>query len=66
MQFYPKHVINLPEVILFDEFKADTKEGKYAFILNYPIHREALDGLSNRKKEYLIQYFTNCENRQLS
>ena len=26
MQFYPKHVINLPEVISFDEFKADTKE----------------------------------------
>ena len=50
MQFYTKHVINLPEVISFDEFKADTKEGKYAFILNDPIHREALDGISNRKK----------------
>ena len=63
MKNYPKYVINLPEVISFDEFKADTKEGKYAFILNDPMHREALDVLSNRKKEYLIQYFTHCENR---
>lgn len=51
MQFYPKHVINLPEVILFNEFKADTTEGKYAFILNDPIHKKVLDILPNRKKE---------------
>ncbi len=63
MKDYPKHVIILPRVIQFDEFKADTKEGKYAFVLNDPIHKEALDVLSNRKKEYLIQYFTYCENR---
>ena len=60
---YPKNIINLPRVITFDEFKADTKEGKYAFVLNDPIHKETLDVLSNRKKEYLIQYFTYCENR---
>ena len=60
---YPKNIINLPRVISFDEFKADTKEGKYAFVLNDPIHKETLDVLSNRKKEYLIQYFTYCENR---
>ena len=60
---YPKKIINLPRVISFDEFKADTKEGKYAFVLNDPIHKETLDVLSNRKKEYLIQYFTYCENR---
>ena len=66
MENYPKYVVNLPEVISFDEFKADTKEGKYAFILNDPVHRESLDVLSNRKKEYLIQYFTHCENRHLS
>lgn len=63
MKDYPKHVISLPRVISFDEFKADIKEGKYAFVLNDPIHKEALDVLSNRKKEYLIQYFTYCENR---
>lgn len=58
---YPKNIINLPRVISFDRFKADTREGKYAFVLNDPIHKETLDVLSNRKKEYLIQYFTYCE-----
>ena len=47
---YPKNVINLPKVITFDEFKADTTEGKYAFKLNAPIHKKVLDILSNRKK----------------
>ena len=49
-------------MISFDEFKADTKEEKYVFILNDPIHKETLDVFLNRKKEYLIQYFTYCEN----
>ena len=59
----PEHIKNLPKVISFDEFKADTKEGKYAFILNDPIHKKVLDILPNRKKEYLIQYFSFTENR---
>lgn len=59
----PDYQKNLPRVISFDEFKADTKEGKYAFILNDPIHKKVLDILPNRKKEYLIQYFTHTENR---
>lgn len=63
MSNYPEHVINLPKVISFDEFKADTKEGKYAFVLNDPIHRKVLDILPSRKKEYLNQYFTYCLNR---
>ena len=63
MSDYPKHLKTLPRVISFDEFKADTKEGKYAFIVNDPIHRKALDILPSRKKEYLIQYFTHTENR---
>ena len=50
---YPKNIINLPRVITFDEFKADTKEGKYAFVLNDPIHKETLDVLSNKKKNTL-------------
>lgn len=54
---------NLPKVISFDEFKADTKEGKYAFILTDPIHKKVLDILPTRKKEYLIKYFENTENR---
>lgn len=53
MKDYPKNFINLPMVTSFDEFKADTKEGKYAFVLNDPIHKETLDVLSNRKKNTL-------------
>ena len=59
----PKKIKNLPRVISLDEFKADTKEGKYAFVLNDPIHKKVLDVLPNRKKEYLMQYFTYCNNR---
>ena len=59
----PEHVVNLPRVISFDEFKADTKQGKYAFILNDPIHKKVLDVLPERKKERLLQYFTYCKNR---
>ena len=59
----PDYIRNLPRVISFDEFKADTKEGKYAFILNDPIHKKVLDILPNRKKEYLEQYFIYTENR---
>ena len=55
---------NLPKVISFDEFKADTKAGKYAFVLNDPIHKKVLDILASRKKERLIQYFTHTENRR--
>lgn len=63
---YPKNVINLPKVITFDEFKADTTEGKYAFKLNAPIHKKVLDILPNRKKEYLEQYFTYTKKLTLS
>ena len=59
----PEYQKNLPRVISFDEFKADTKEGKYAFVLNDPIHKKVLDILPNRKKEYLIQYFEHTKNR---
>ena len=59
----PERIINLSRVISFDEFKANTNEGKYAFVLNNPIHKSVLDILSSRKKEYLIKYFTYCNNR---
>lgn len=42
MSEYLEHIRNLPKVISFDEFKVDTNEGKYAFIIN-EIHRKALD-----------------------
>lgn len=63
-ELIPDFQKDLPKVISFDEFKADTKEGKYAFILNDPIHKKVLDVLPSRKKERLIQYFTHTENRR--
>lgn len=63
MSEYPKNVVNLPRVISFDEFKADTNYGKYAFVLNDPIHKKCLDILPERKKEYLNNYFTKVNNR---
>lgn len=63
MKNYPSYQKTLPEVISFDEFKADTNYGKYAFIMNDPVKKKVLDILPNRKKEYLINYFTRVENR---
>lgn len=63
MAGYPEYVRTLPEVISLDEFKADTNEGKYALIINDPIRKRTLDILPNRKKDYLISYFTRVENR---
>lgn len=50
MKNYPEHIKLLPRIISLDEFKADTNEGKYACIINDPIHKKALDILPNRKK----------------
>ena len=63
MSNYPKHIINLPRVLAFDEFKTDTDCGKYSFVLNGLIHRKCLDVLPERKKESLLSYFTHCNNR---
>ncbi len=64
MSDYPKYVKTLPDIISLDEFKADTKEGKYAFIMNNSIRKRTLDILLNRRKEYLIGYFDRVENRE--
>ena len=63
MSNYPEHLRLLPSMISFDEFKADTKEGKFAFVINDLLHKKTLDILKSRKKEALIQYFTHIENR---
>lgn len=63
MSNYSKHIINLPRVLLFYEFKTDTDCGKYSFVLNDLIHRKCLDVLPERKKESLLSYFTHCNNR---
>ena len=64
MKDYSEFPNSLPRVISFDEFKADTSYGKYAFIMNDPIHKKTLDVLPSRKKEYLMNYFTKINNRQ--
>ena len=63
MDGYPTHIKKLPKIISMDEFKADTREGKYAYILTDPIHKKVLDVLPNRKKEDLIRYLTKVQNR---
>lgn len=63
MADYPEHRRLLPRVISLDEFKADTNKGKYACIINDPIHKKTIDVLPTRKKDDLIQYFTYVENR---
>ena len=60
---YPKYIKNAPSVLSFDEFKADTRYGKYAFIVNDLLHKKTLDILPSRKKEDLLKYFTFTENR---
>ena len=64
MSDYPKYVKTLPDIISLDEFKADTNEGKYAFIMNDPIRKRTLDILPSRKKGDLISYFDRVENRE--
>ena len=63
MKDYPTNLKKLPSIISFDEFKADTRKGKYAFIVNDVLHKTVLDILPTRKKDDLIQYFTSIENR---
>ena len=63
MNGYPEYLRTLPEVISLDEVKADTSEGKYALVINDPIRKKVLDILPNRKKDYLLGYFTRVENR---
>lgn len=63
MNGYPEYLRTLPEVISLDEFKADTSEGKYALVINDPLRKKVLDILPNRKKDYLLGYFTRVENR---
>ena len=63
MKNYTPCLKKVPNIISFDEFKADTRRGKYAFIVNDVIHKTVLDVLPTRKKDDLIQYFTSVENR---
>lgn len=46
MSNYPKHIINLPIVLAFDEFKTDKNYGKYSYVLNNLIQRRSPDILT--------------------
>lgn len=63
MNNHSEDIRTLPRIISFDEFKADTSYGKYAFIINDPIHKITIDILPSRKKDYLNNYFTKITNR---
>lgn len=60
---YELQTYYLPEVLSFDEFKADTDEGKYAFIMNDPISKSVINILPTREKQYLVKFFLECKNR---
>lgn len=47
----------LTEIICIDEFKANTNQGKFAFILGDPLSGDILDILPSRKQEYIYSYF---------
>lgn len=49
-------VTELPKVIAIDEYKGDTKEGKYQLIIANGITREPIDILPNRYKKTIKRY----------
>jgi transposase len=51
-----KPVKSLPPVIAIDEYKGDTKEGKYQVIIADGVTKQPLDILPNRKKKTIKQY----------
>ncbi|GIN93276.1 hypothetical protein J22TS1_43270 [Siminovitchia terrae] len=58
-------VQELPRVIAIDEYKGDTKEGKYQLIIADGETKEPIDILPNRKKktikDYLQKHGSNVE-----
>jgi transposase len=60
---YRKYEIYFPEIISFDEFKADTDKGKYSCIINDPINKKTIDILPTRKKVDIIKYLKKVKNK---
>lgn len=50
MKDYLQKLELLLNIILLNKIKADTNKGKYAFIVNYTLHKEVLDIFPSRKK----------------
>jgi transposase len=54
---HKSHIFSLPPVISFDEFRANTTEGKYAFMVVNPISKKILEILPDRKFASVFKYF---------
>ncbi len=54
----------LPEVLSFDEFKANTTEGKYAFMAVDPINKKILEVLPNRKFNAVFSFFSRYSRKE--
>ncbi|MEG2530071.1 MAG: ISL3 family transposase [Anaerovoracaceae bacterium] len=48
----------LPEVLSFDEFKANTNEGKYAFVAIDPVAHKIIEILGDRKYSSVYSFFS--------
>lgn len=55
---------SLPEVLSFDEFKADTNEGKYAFMAVDPINRNIIEILCDRKYSTVYKFFASYSKKE--
>ena len=54
--------LKLPSVICLDEFhfsNSNTKAGKYPCVISNPFNTELIDIVESRRKNYLIDYFSN-------
>lgn len=54
----PKAKSYLPEVLSFDEFRANTGEGKYAFIAVDPIGKKIIEILGDRRHITVFNFFS--------
>lgn len=50
---------SLTETLCFDEFRATTDAGKYAFIIGDPISGEIIDIIKTRTRDFLESYFNS-------
>ncbi len=54
----------LTPIMCFDEFKASTDDGLYAFILADPLSGEIVDILPSRTQDYLFDYFSKAPDEE--
>lgn len=59
LNYISPQAAKLPEVLSIDEFKGNTREGKYQCILTDPKNRKVLDILPGRENHHLSSYFSS-------